>query len=240
MTSRILVVEDELLTRRIIEEALRQEGFDTRSVGTLADARASLQRDPYDLILLDLMLPDGDGLDLCRDRRSSRTPIIVVTSRGATEDVVKGLDVGADDYVTKPIEVQSLAARVRAQLRRSQRNERESDEAYEAGGLRIDPASHEVTVGDRELQLSPREFAVLHYLAQRSGRAVGKDNILAAIWGEDERSEKILAVFVRKLREKIESDPANPSIVTTVRGVGYRFEKTPPPAPSGSAGRGSR
>jgi len=226
--ARIFVLDDDSLTRRIVEAALTKESFVVHGYGTKAHGVAAAQRDPYDLYLLDVMLPDGDGVDVCRLLRTrTAAPIVMLTSRGDLDDVVVGLEAGADDYIVKPFRVGELVARVRAQLRRAGElnRDRQPDDVLRLGDLSVDRAIRDATVRGERARLSQREFEVLDYLALRHGRNVARDVLMEAVWGSTEEiSEKILAVYIRRLRCKIEVDPEAPRHLQTVRGFGYRLE----------------
>jgi len=230
MSQKILLVEDEFRNRQLVEEALHPEGYLVKSVGTVRDAKASLAREAFDLILLDVNLPDGDGFALCRDiRQQLNTPIIMMTARGDTSDVVAGLELGADDYIVKPFHVRTAVARIRAQLRRAtELSGPPGEHAITIGEITIDPASRDARVNGSPAHLTQKEFQLLWFLAARRGRAVRKDSILHEVWGdEEERSDKLLAVYVRHLREKIEEQPENPRYLHTLRGFGYRLADEP-------------
>jgi DNA-binding response OmpR family regulator len=226
MGRKILLVEDELINRKLVEEVLRPEGFDVRSVGTVRDAVGEFAREQYDLILLDLVLPDGDGFSFCRSiRQKSRVPIIMMSSRSDASDVVAGLELGADDYIVKPFHPRTAVARIRAQLRRATELNTPFEEASIAvGDLMIDGAVRDAVIHGNPVRLTPKEFELLMFLAERKGRAVAKEALVQHLWGEDEdRSDRILAVYVRHLREKIEPKPDTPRYIHTVRGFGYRL-----------------
>lgn len=228
MSRKILVVEDELVNRRLVEETLRPEGFLVKSVGTVRDAIGELNRDHFDLVILDLILPDGDGFALCRTiRQKSAVPIIMMSSRSDASDVVAGLELGADDYIVKPIHPRTAVARVRAHLRRATELNAQGEEQLSSiavGSLTVDLGMRDVVVGGTPAHLTPKEFELVHFLAQRKGRAVSKDAIIHHLWGEDEdRSDRILAVYVRHVREKIEREPESPRYLHTLRGYGYRL-----------------
>src|SRR4051794_29914731 len=193
---RILVLDDDAVARRLLEASLSGEGFLIQTFGTMAHARAAIAREPYDLYLLDIVLPDGNGLDLCRTiRQRSQSPIIMLTVKGGLGDVVEGLEAGADDYVSKPFRMQEVLARVRAQLRRAQRREDARDTAVRVGDLVIDRDLRDALVNGKPLRLSPREFEILDLLAARGGKSASREAIIESIWGEQEElSEKILAV----------------------------------------------
>ncbi len=224
MPDLILVVEDEPDMAETIVRALEWGGYETV---TAADGREALERvrsDHPDLVLLDLMLPKIDGLDVCSEiREYSEVPIVMLTARVAEEDRVEGLTRGADDYVTKPFRVRELCARLAAVLRRS-RHWDEEEETLEIGDLRIRPGAREVRVGDELVELTPKEFQLLEFLARNAETVVNRARILARIWGEDQYlDERTLDVHIRWLREKIEEDPSDPKRLVTVRGVGYKL-----------------
>ena len=233
MAQRILVVEDELFTRRMLEDLLRHEGFVVATCGTFAEAVGEVNRRAYDLILLDLLLPDGDGLEACRIiRQRHRMPIVILSTKRQLEDRVAGLTLGADDYIAKPFEAAELVARVRAQLRRAQELSSDTFAAtIHTGHLEVDPAAQEAFVEGKPVGLTQKEFQLLHLLAARAGKAVSRDFLLEQVWSEDELgSDKNVAVYIRRLRQKIERDPNHPQLLLTVRGFGYRLAD-----PSGDA-----
>lgn len=234
----ILVVEDEPTLIDTLEYNLTRQGY---TVSTAADGFKALELARSlrpDLIVLDLMLPGLDGFEICRIlRQEMSTPILMLTARDDEIDKVVGLEVGADDYLTKPFSMRELMARVKAHLRRVRmiREEMEGEEttddrpptpaALVFGSLRIDPDRHEVVNGGEVLQLKPKEFELLHFLARNRGMALSRDLILERVWGWDfDGGSRTVDVHVRWLREKTEDDPANPRRIVTVRGVGYRFE----------------
>lgn len=230
MNERILLIEDDVDQRRLLHEALRQQDMVVLSVSTIRDGELMFARDPFDLVLLDVMLPDGSGFDLCeRIRSRSNTPVILVTARGRTEDIVEGLERGADDYITKPFHVEEVLARVRAQLRRAQRDDPAAlPDRIILGSLVVDSDIRDVLVDDVRCELTPKEFDIFRSLARRAGRAVHRDAIFDEVWGlGEDRSDKILAVYVRRLRQKLERDPAHPELILTVRSHGYRVVTSP-------------
>jgi two-component system, OmpR family, response regulator RegX3 len=220
----ILLVEDERSIREPLAEALQSEGFETSVAGTAGEA-LELARQAPDLILLDVMLPDGSGFDVCRElRASSRVPIIMLTARGEEADRVVGLELGADDYVVKPFSAREVVARIRAVLRRTAAPETGGDGPLEIGGLRLDPARHEVTRDGEPLELSRKEFELLHLLMRNAGSLVTRDRLIDEVWDPNWfGSTKTLDVHVSGIRRKLGDDPAQPRYLHTVRGVGFRF-----------------
>jgi DNA-binding response OmpR family regulator len=222
----ILVVEDELLMRRMLLELLQREGYEVTTVGTVAEALGEVNRRDFDLILLDLVLPDGDGLAACRRiRERHRMPIIILSTRRELEDRVAGLETGADDYIVKPFEPAEVIARIRAHLRRaSQLSTADAAEIIRAGRLTVDGAIQDALVDGHPAGLTHKEFQLLHLLASRAGKAVSRDFLIDQLWAEDELgSDKNVAVYIRRIRQKIEKDPDDPEILLTVRGFGYRI-----------------
>jgi two-component system response regulator RegX3 len=227
----ILVVDDEQSYRDALSVALQREGFlvETAADGVEAIARFDAARPA--LVLLDVMLPKISGIDVCRELRArSRVPIIMVTARNSEIDAVVGLEVGADDYVTKPFRLRELIARVRAALRRIPTGEpdEEQQEVIEVGDVRLDAARHEVYVRGEPVALPLKEFELLEILMTNAGRVLTRDVLIDRVWGPNYFGDtKTLDVHVKRLRSKIELDPANPSRIVTVRGVGYRYERAP-------------
>jgi DNA-binding response OmpR family regulator len=221
--ARVFVLDDDATTRSLLQGILEEQGYRVQTYSTMQHAMLAVQRDVFDLYLLDLVLPDGDGLTLCRRLRTqSDAPIIILTTRGSMDDVVAGLEQGADDYVTKPFRAPELVARVQAQLRRI--DKRQSVDLQRIGPLLIDRDLRDVFIDGVAARLSPKEFEIFDMLAARRGRVVTKDAIVEAMWGEAEDvSEKILAVYIRRIRCKIEKAPDQPELLQTVRGVGYRL-----------------
>jgi two-component system response regulator MtrA len=225
MDERLLLVEDDPSIRETTSLGLEGAGF---RVTTAADGREALDRfarEPFDLVVLDLMLPEVDGYEVCRElRKTSRVPIVVLSARSDTVDVVVGLELGADDYVTKPFELPVLVARVRAALRRAAVET--SDARIVAGNLEIDPEGFRALKAGRELDLTATEFRLLLVLARRPGQVFTRDVLLEQVWNYEYLGDsRLVDVAVQRLRAKIEDDPAHPTLVTTVRGVGYRFER---------------
>jgi len=220
---RILVVEDEAAISEPLAENLEREGFAPEVAATLEAARDSYQRQVPDLILLDVMLPDGDGRDLAREiRKGSDVPIIMLTARGEEIDRVLGLELGADDYVVKPFSARELTARIRAIMRRGRLAERRGP--IEIGDIRLDPAARAVTKADEPLELAAREFDLLHMLMANAGKVLRREQIMDEVWDPHWFGPtKTLDVHISWLRKKVEDDPSNPRYITTMRGVGFRF-----------------
>jgi two-component system response regulator RegX3 len=221
---RILLVEDEESISEPFSRALAREGFEPVVARTAADAlKLAAAVDP-ELVLLDLMLPDGDGRDVCRElRRRSDTPIIMLTARGTETDRIVGLELGADDYVVKPFSSPEVIARIRAVLRRSRRDD-DGEARLAFADLEIDPAARRVRMDDKELDLSRKEFDLLVVLAEAAGRVVTRDHLMSRVWDENWFGPtKTLDVHVGTLRKKLGDDPSNPRFIHTVRGVGFRF-----------------
>jgi two-component system response regulator RegX3 len=233
----ILVVDDEQSYRDALSVALHREGF---SVDTAADGVEAIERFEAcrpSLVLLDVMLPKVSGIDVCREIRSrSRVPIIMVTARSSEIDAVVGLEVGADDYVSKPFRLRELIARVRAALRRIPSNddvETASEDVLEVGDVRIDAARHEAYVRGEAIPLPLKEFELLELLVANAGRVLTRDVLIDRVWGPNYFGDtKTLDVHVKRLRAKVETDPGNPTRIVTVRGVGYRYERPPVAAAS--------
>jgi two-component system response regulator RegX3 len=223
--TRVLVVEDEAAIREALAYALRREGHDVVEAGRAADARAELEKTGFDLVVLDLLLPDESGLDLCRVLRAETdVPIIIVSARGEEIDRVVGLELGADDYVAKPFSMTELVSRVRALLRRRQLDRRDTGAVRHVGGLRLDLATHEVWVDGRRAQLTPSEFRLLSLLATDPGRVFDRDEIMRHLWSSEfTGGRRACDQHVVALRRKLENDPRRPRRVLTVRGVGYRL-----------------
>ena len=221
----VLVVEDDLLMRRTLQDLLEREGFFVVTAGTIAEALGEVNRRAWDLILLDLILPDGDGIEACkRIRERHRMPIVILSTRRQIEDRVAGLETGADDYIVKPYEPAEMIARVRAHLRRAQLMKSDGQNLIHAGRLLVDPSVQDALVDGRPAGLTQKEFQLIHFLAVRAGKAVSRDMIIDQLWAEDELgSDKSVAVYIRRIRQKIERDPDAPEILLTVRGFGYRL-----------------
>jgi two-component system response regulator RegX3 len=223
----VLIVEDEESYIDALEVSLKREGFITHVARDGPDALHRFDIVQPDVVLLDLMLPGMSGVDVCRQiRLKSRAPVIMVTAKDSELDTVVGLEVGADDYVTKPYGVHELVARMRAVLRRSSSGPiRDDTEVVEIGDVRLDSARREVIVRGGPVALPRKEFELLEVLMQQAGRVVGRDQLISEVWGADYVGDtKTLDVHVKRLRSKIESDPGHPTRLTTIRGVGYRYE----------------
>ena len=222
----ILLVDDEPLITDSLSYSLQREGFDVKSASDGNHALLSIQEHHPDLIVLDLMLPDISGLEVCRRlRATSSTPVIMLTARGEEIDRVLGLEVGADDYLAKPFSFRELLARIRATLRRVELDRQlAQNQPISLRQLSLDPVSRRVFRGEQELQLSAREFDLLTILMKNAGRALSREELLAQVWGEEWIGDpRTLDVHVRWLRLKVEEDPASPQYIQTVRGYGYRF-----------------
>jgi len=222
----ILLVEDEESITTPLVEALRREGFDTKVSATAGESLALAERVKPDLVLLDVMLPDGSGFEVCRELRArSRVPIIMLTARGEEADRVAGLELGADDYVVKPFSARELVARVRAVLRRAaEAGERRAEGATEIGDVRIDPGRRSVSFRGDELELSRKEFDLLRLLIENAGSVVTRERLIDEVWDTNWfGSTKTLDVHVSGLRKKLDDDPGSPRCIHTVRGVGFRF-----------------
>jgi DNA-binding response OmpR family regulator len=221
---RILLVEDEESISDPFSRALAREGFEPVVARTAADALRLAESIDPELVLLDLMLPDGDGRDVCRElRRRSDMPIIMLTARGTETDRIVGLELGADDYVVKPFSGPEVIARIRAVLRRSKRDD-DGDARLVFDELEIEPAARRVRMGKKELDLSRKEFDLLVVLAEAAGRVLTRDHLMSRVWDENWFGPtKTLDVHVGTLRRKLGDDPAKPRFIHTVRGVGFRF-----------------
>jgi len=224
MTTTVLVVDDEPTIREIVVKYLARDGFRTLEAADGDRARELVQAERPDLVVLDVMLPGTDGLELCRWIRSgSHLPVIMLTARGEESDRIIGLELGADDYVTKPFSPRELAARVRTVLRRSE-PAGAAEERLAFDGLVIDAATHEVTKNGTGLRLTAREFQLLWFLASHPERVFSREQLMRRVWGYSAALDTgTVTVHVRRLREKIEDEPSRPQHLETVWGVGYRF-----------------
>ncbi len=223
--TRILAVEDDERIRTAVKLALEDEGWTVAEAGNGEDALAQFQQEPADVVLIDIMLPDIDGFEVCRAiRRTSDVPIVMVTARDDTHDVVAGLEAGADDYLTKPFAPKELSARIRALLRRARTSEVSSPH-LRFGDLEIVPEEGVVRRNGRDVHLTKTEFRLLVELAQSPGRVFSREVLLERIWEHGYFGDgRLVDVHVRRLRTKVEADPANPRHVVTVRGLGYKLQ----------------
>jgi DNA-binding response OmpR family regulator len=226
MPARILVVDDELLTRRTLQAILEGDGLAVTTVGSVSETLAEVARREYDLILLDILLPDGDGLTCCRQiRLRHNMPIVFLSTKRELADRVAGLEIGADDYIAKPFEPAEVLARVRAQLRRANELSRTlPGEQIRVGRLVVDSGTQDALVNGTPAGLTQKEFRLVHLLASRAGRAVSREYLIEQLWADDElASDKNVAVYIRRIRKKIEPDPDTPQLLLTVRGFGYKI-----------------
>ena len=224
--TRVLVVEDEESFSEALSFMLRKEGYEVEVAADGAKALALFDRSGADLVLLDLMLPGVSGTEVCRQLRAkSNVPIIMVTAKDGEVDKVVGLELGADDYVTKPFSSRELVARVRAVLRRQGVGDEPVTGIVEAGPVRIDIDRHAVTVRGQQVNLPLKEFDLLELLMRNAGRVLTRAQLIDRVWGADYVGDtKTLDVHIKRLRAKVEEDPGNPVFIQTVRGLGYRFE----------------
>lgn len=232
-TKNILVVDDEAPLADLVEVYLKNEGFQVYKFYTAADALENVSQAAIDLALLDVMLPDMDGFELCRRIRLEHNfPIIMLTAKTSDEDKITGLTIGADDYITKPFNPMELVARVKAQLRRFSRYNQTSDKSEEEenhidfNGLIIDKSTHECTLYDQPVILTPTEFDILWLLAKNRGRVISSEELFENVWGEKFLdSNNTVMVHIRRIREKLHDKPKNPTFIKTIWGVGYKIEK---------------
>jgi len=223
----ILIVEDEADIADLVKYHLEREGLAARTVGDGKQALDLIVRDHPDLIILDLMLPGMDGLEMCRRLRgqsaTQRIPIIMLTARAEEVDRIVGLEIGADDYVAKPFSPRELVARVKAVLRRAAAPVGPSEAPVSFGSLRLDPTRHEVTKDDHAIDLSAMEFRLLEFFLRHRGRVFTRTQLLDQVWGQDRFVEpRTVDVHIRRLREKVEENPHDPALILTVRGMGYK------------------
>src|SRR5216684_544267 len=229
---RVLIIEDDRDIVELVRYNLANEGFQVSSANDGSTGLSTLKKTPPDLLLLDLMLPKLSGLDICKEIRRdvslNRLPILMLTARGEEADRVVGLEMGADDYVTKPFSPRELGARVKALLRRTEPTN-EPRRVIEARGLTIDPSSYRVARDGKPVTLSTLEFRLLYYLATRPNRVFTRDQLLDAVWGTERFvTPRSVDVYIRRLREKVEIDADHPAFLKTVRGAGYMFESESP------------
>ncbi len=239
MRQSIFLLEDDPDISRLVDYHLTKAGFAVRSFGTGRTVLADAERERPDLFVLDVMVPDGSGLDVCRSVREHATlkavPIIFLTARAAETDRVRGLELGADDYVTKPFSPRELVARVRAVLRRSAPKEEAATPAIlRIHHIEIDSAAMQLRVRGELVTMTSTEFRLLDYLARHPGRMFSRDQLLDAVWGDARFvTPRSVDVYVRRIREKIEDDPESPRYLRTLRGAGYRFDIPKPPSADG-------
>ena len=229
MSQKILLIEDEPDIRKTLEYNISREGYDVVSAPSLSEGRNHLNSGSFSLILLDLMLPDGSGLDLCREIKSDKekvaTPIIILTAKDDEVDKVVGFELGADDYVTKPFSVRELILRIKAVLKRGEIKQENVEVQRQFGELLIDVDSHEVYVNDKSITLTALEFKLLRQLVDRRGRVQSRDQLLSDVWGYSaEVTTRTVDTHIKRLREKLGSMG---KYVQTIRGVGYKFTRTP-------------
>jgi two-component system, OmpR family, response regulator RegX3 len=226
-SGRVLFVEDEDSISEPFSELLRAEGFEPTVARTASDALALAEQIQPDIVLLDVMLPDGDGRDVCRElRRRSDVPILMLTARADVTDRVLGLELGADDYVTKPFSGIEVVSRIRALLRRTRRGAAESQDVRHVGELTVDFDAHRVHLRDQELVLSRKEFDLLSVLVRNAGRVVRREDLMAEVWDENWfGSTRTLDVHIGWLRRKLGDDGQQPRMIQTVRGVGFRLRR---------------
>jgi DNA-binding response OmpR family regulator len=227
-TARILLVDDEQSIQTLLSYPLRKDGYHVTSALDGGEALQRFEEGRFDLVILDLMMPRIDGVEVCRQLRShSQVPIIMLTAKGSETDKVAGLEVGADDYITKPFSMREFRSRVKAALRRSRMGGGASEEeSIESGDLTIDFDRRMVTLGSEEVRVTYVEFEILGALARSPGRVLTRETLLEHVWGDSEyRDPRTVDVHIRHLREKLESEPKQPEFLFTVRGVGYRFKE---------------
>ncbi len=225
MSTRILTVEDDERIRTAVRMALEEEGWDVEETASGEEALDAFSRRPADVVLIDIMLPGIDGFEVCRNiRRLGDVPIVMVTARSDSHDVVAGLEAGADDYLRKPFDPKELSARIRALLRRTRSDEVQPKRIH-VGDLEVLPEEGVVRQAGHEVHLTRTEFRLLLELAAANGKVLSREDLLEKVWGYDYFGDgRLVDVHVRRLRTKIEPDPANPRYVTTIRGMGYKFQ----------------
>ncbi|MDR2374206.1 MAG: response regulator transcription factor [Bifidobacteriaceae bacterium] len=224
MTGRIMVVDDDVALAEMIGIVLTGEGYQPDYCTDGNQALTLIRQTRPDLVLLDLMLPGMDGIEVCRElRKESGVPVIMVTAKSDTKDIVEGLEVGADDYILKPFKPAELVARVRARLRRSPADDQAEGERLRIGDIEIDVPGHEVRKAGRLISLTPLEFDILETLASKPRLVFTREMLLERVWGYKSAADtRLVNVHVQRLRAKVETDPESPSVVLTVRGVGYK------------------
>ena len=229
MSQKILIIEDEPDIRKTLEYNISREGYEVICASSLSEGREKLESASFSLLLLDLMLPDGSGLDLCRelkqDKSLSSMPVIILTAKDDEVDKVVGFELGADDYVTKPVSVRELILRVKAGLKRGERKSDNMEVQRQFGELKIDVDSHEVFVNDEQVSLTALEFKLLRQLVDRRGRVQSRDQLLSDVWGySSDVTTRTVDTHIKRLREKL---GGMGKYVQTIRGVGYKFTRTP-------------
>jgi two-component system response regulator RegX3 len=227
--TKILIIEDEVSFSEALSFLLEKEGFQTEVAETGKAGISSFNKSTFDLVLLDLMIPEISVIDVCRTiRTTSQIPIIMLTAKDSEVDKVVGLELGADDYVTKPYSARELVARIKAVLRRGTPEDSSTSESsgiHTAAGIRMDIERHQVTVNGNLIPLPLKEFELLEFLLRNEGRVLTRGQLIDRVWGGDYYGDtKTLDVHIKRLRSKIESDPANPLLIQTIRGLGYKFE----------------
>ncbi len=225
--TKISIVEDEASFSEALEFLLGKEGFSIVTAATGAEALRKFEQGGIDLVLLDLMIPEVSGIEVCRQiRAKSKIPIIMLTAKDSEVDKVVGLEIGADDYVTKPYSSRELVARIRAVLRRNGNDDVESASGLlTVGGVKMDVDRHQVSVNGSAISLPLKEFELLEFLMRNAGRVLTRMQLIDRVWGSDYVGDtKTLDVHIKRLRAKIETDPANPTVIQTVRGLGYKME----------------
>lgn len=223
--TRVLVVDDEQPIVDILAYHLEKDGFEVQGATDGLEALRRAEMMPPDLVILDLMLPGLDGIAVCREiRRTSEVPIMILTAKGDETDRVVGLEIGADDYVVKPFSVREVVARARALVRRSNRSAQRTGERVVLGRLALDPSAYTLSKGEEVIPLTGREFSLLAILAAHAGQVLSREDLKTAVWGSLTGSARLVDVTIRRLRAKIEDDPARPLIIRTRRGRGYYFE----------------
>jgi two-component system, OmpR family, response regulator MtrA len=225
--ARILVVEDDASIRELTERGLRNAGFEVLTAAAGDEGLARFRTEHPDAVVLDVMLPGMDGLEVCKAiRAASSVPVVMLTARSDTLDVVVGLESGADDYVTKPFEMPELIARVRASLRRATRSG-SAEDVLRIGPVRVDVAAHTVARGEERIELTPTEFRLLTELGRHAGNVLSREQLLELVWGYGYLGDsRLVDATIQRLRAKIEPDPSDPQVIETVRGVGYRAART--------------
>jgi two-component system response regulator RegX3 len=226
--TKILIIEDEISFSEALSFLLEKEGYSTVVAETGKQGLDAFKSDNFDLVLLDLMIPEVSGIDVCRTiRTASAVPIIMLTAKDSEIDKVVGLELGADDYVTKPYSSRELVARIKAVLRRGSLDgdATESTSVHSIAGIKMDIERHQVTVNDAAINLPLKEFELLEFLMRNAGRVLTRGQLIDRVWGGDYYGDtKTLDVHIKRLRSKIEVDPANPLLIQTIRGLGYKFE----------------